>query len=73
MATYRIEWIDGRIDLANSVYSARALVLARYPGTLFAPEARPSDDSGTICFQRQFNGDEGDEQRRPIAVIRLVP
>ncbi len=69
MATYRIEWNDGRVDLANSIYSARALVLARYPGTLFELESTTEGEVSTACFQRPLGG-EGDEQRRPIAVIR---
>ena len=73
MATYRIEWSDGRVDLANGFYAAQALVLARYPGTLFAPEEIASDGASTLCYQRQPEGRDGEEQRRSIAVIHRAP
>jgi hypothetical protein len=73
MATYRIEWSDGRVDLANGVYAARALVLARYPGTLFVPEEITGDGASTLCYQRRSEGGDGEEQRRPIAVLHHDP
>ena len=71
MATYsfRIEWADGRVDLANSVYAARALVLARYPGTLFEPEETMNDGRSTRCFQRQPYEAASETERRLVAVI----
>ena len=67
MATYRIEWADGRVDLASSFYAARALVLARFPGASITEQ--PGDGASVVCWEGVSRDEEG---RRAIAVIHCV-
>ena len=70
--THKIEWADGRVDLANSNYAARALVLARFPGAHFSPDDN-AEAAAIHCFPAQTDGAQGHGNApRPIAVIQRL-